>query len=401
MSKALEGLRVLDLTHFEAGPSCTESLAWMGADVIKIERPGTGDPARRSRADLPDRDSFYFIILNANKRSVTLDLKKEQGRTLFLRMVEKTDVVAENMAPQTLERLGLGYEVLSSANPRIVLARVKGFGTYGPYAGYKSFDFIAQAVGGAVAFTGFADGPPVMPGPTIGDTGAGIHTAFGIMAALWQRERTGRGQVLEVSMQDAVVNFNRVKMRDYYETGKNPGRSGSAVPRTAPGDLYRCHPGGPDDYAFVYCHPVLEHQWDALLSILDREDLIDDEDWSNPVWRGNHKEQVDALVEEWTSKHTKRDVMRILGEGGVPSGAVLDAEDIHGDPHLAARGMITTMHHPERGSFKLPGFPVQLESSPVEMRPAPLLGQHNAEVYRELLDLTDDDLARLKAEAVI
>ena len=401
MSKALENIRVIDLTQYEAGTSCTESLAWMGADVIKVEQPEGGDPGRRARADLPDVDSYYFILLNANKRSVTLNLKTAKGKEMFLELVRCGDVVVENVAPGTLERWGLDYDVLNDVNPRVILARLKGFGTFGPYADYKSFDMIAQATGGAMAFTGFPGGLPLNAGVTIGDTGTGIHAAFGIMAALWQRERTGKGQVMEVSMQDTVVNFSRIKMREYYETGKSPERSGNATPRTAPGDIYRCKPGGADDYVYIYCQPVREHMWDACLIIMGREDLIDHPDWTNPVWRGQHKEKVDKMVEEWTMRHSKHEVMRILGEGGIPCGAVLNAEDIHNDPHLLERGMITTMCHPERGSFKVPGFPVLLEDSPVEMKPAPLLGQHNSEVFGDLLGLSEGDLGQLRRERVI
>lgn len=401
MSKALEDIRVIDLTQYEAGTSCTESLAWMGADVIKVEQPDSGDPGRRARADLPDVDSYYFILLNANKRSVTLNLKTAKGKEMFLDLVRCGDVVVENVAPGTLERWGLGYDVLRDVNPRVILARLKGFGTFGPYAEYKSFDMIAQATGGAMAFTGFPGGLPLNAGVTIGDTGTGIHAAFGIMAALWQREKTGKGQIMEVSMQDTVVNFSRIKMREYYETGKSPDRSGNATPRTAPGDIYRCKPGGPDDYVYIYCQPVREHMWDAFLIIMGREDLIDHPDWTNPVWRGQQKKKVDRMVEEWTMRHSKHEVMRILGEGGIPCGAVLNAEDIHSDPHLLERGMITTMRHPERGSFKVPGFPVLLEDSPVDMEPAPLLGQHNSEVFGDLLGLSEDDLGQLKHEKVI
>ncbi len=202
-------------------------------------------------------------------------------------------------------------------------------------------------------------------------------------------------------MQDAVVNFNRIKMREDYESHKSPPRTGRAVPRTAPGDIYRCKPGGPDDYVYVYCQPIRSHLWDALLLKMGREDLIDHPEWSNPVWRGQHKEETDRLVEDWTMKYTKHEVMQMLGEGGIPCGAVFDAEDIHDDPHLQERGMITTMHHPDRGSFKLPGFPVQLEKSPMEMEPAPRLGEHTAEVLKELLGIDDSEVARLREEAVI
>ena len=290
MDKALNGVRIIDLTQFEAGTSCTQMLAWLGADVIKVEEPTRGDPGRTVTSSPSGNgvDSSYFLNLNSNKRSVTLNLKSEEGRGIFFDLVKQADIVAENMAPGAIERLGVGWDVLKKVNPRVILARIKGFGTYGPYSEYKSFDPVAQAAGGAVCATGLADSPPVRPGITIGDTGTGMHTVIGILAALWQRQATGKGQVVEVSMQDAVVNVARIWMNSYADTGQSPPRRGAERLPGRPGaGLFRCAPGGPDDYIYMTALARRSRMWNALLTTIGREDLIEDPVYSDP---NNHPE---------------------------------------------------------------------------------------------------------------
>ena len=293
-------------------------LAWLGADVIKVEELTHGDPGRFGNTDIPGVDSGYFINLNGNKRSITLDLKQERGREIFFDLVKQGDIVTENLAPGTLERLGLGYDVLSEVNPRIILARIKGFGTYGPYSDYKSFDMIAQATGGSMAVTGWPDDPPTRPGATIGDTGTGLHAAVGILAALWQRQATGKGQVLEVAMQDAVLNLTRVAMANFNETHASRPRAGnntSGLPGTR---TYRCKPGGSDDYIYLAAMPRRLNLWLALMRAIGGEELADDPNYSNLEWVTEHTDEINEMIESWPMERNKLEIFHILGEAGVP-----------------------------------------------------------------------------------
>lgn len=396
---ALDHVRILDLSHYEAGPSCTELLAFLGADVIKVEPPRTGESGRAIFADTPGLDSYFFILLNANKRSVTLNLKAEHGREIFRALVKDVDVVLENFSLGTMEALGLGYDTLRTVNPRLIYATVKGFGTYGPWSAYKSFNTVGMAAGGALSITGLPDGPPLKPGPTIGDTGTGIHCAVGILAALLQREKTGQGQHVEVSMQDAVVNYCRVPMRHHLHTNQVVERSGNRLSHAAPTDTYPCHPEGPNDY--VYLMATTPEMWDSILRVIGREELIGDPRYTDRGERNKRFDEVYDVIRAWTSKHDKHMVMRQFGEAGVPCGAVFDSQDIMTDPHLRERDMIVEVDHPTRGTITMPGCAVQLTDSPAEVTPAPLLGQHNEEVYGELLGLSPDALKRLQKDGII
>lgn len=401
MDQALTGIRIIDLTQFEAGTSCTEMLAWLGADVIKVEEPSRGDPGRYGNTEIEGVDSGYFINLNANKRSVTLNLKSPRGKEIFFELVRQGDVVAENQGPGTLERLGLGYEVLAEVNPRIILAMVKGFGTYGPYSGYKSFDHVAQATGGSMTVTGWPDDPPTRPGSTIGDTGTGLHAAIGILAALWQRQTTGKGQVVEVAMQDAVVNLTRVAMCTFNEDHMSRPRVGNFLSGMPGVRTYRCKPCGPDDYVYLAAMPRRPNLWLPLIGIVADEEVAADPNYADPDWCFEHAAELDEMIEAWTMQRTKYDVFHILGAAGVPCGPTLNAEDIYSDPHLIERDMILTLDHPERGEFMMPGCPVKLTDSPVELTSAPLLGQHNADVYGELLGFDGERLEALREQGVM
>jgi formyl-CoA transferase len=397
MSTALAGVRVVDLTNNQAGPSCGQMLAWLGADVIKVEEPDKGDPARQTLRDRPDQDSLFYLSFNSNKRSLTLNLKHARGKEVFRALLERADVLLENFGPGVIERLGFGYPVLRELNPRLVFASIKGFGSSGPYRDYKAYEPIAQAMGGAMSVTGFADGPPTYVWPSIGDSGTGMHCVIGILAALMQRHATGQGQQVEVSMQDAVVNLIRVSLRDHQRLGRPMGRTGNQLGAGVPGTTYRCKPGGPNDYVFVF---VQQQMWHPMLRAMGREDLIGDARYETGEARWRNKAEVDALVEAWTLARTKHEVMDVLAGAGVPCGACLDTGEVLTDPHLKAREMIVEVEHPVRGRFVTVGNPIKLSASPTTITPSPLLGQHREEILKEL-GYTDADIAALaKAGAV-
>jgi formyl-CoA transferase len=317
-------------------------------------------------------------------------------------MLKKADVMIENFAPGAIERLGFGYDVVREINPRIIYAQIKGFGE-GPYENYVSFDMIAQSVGGALSLTGTTETEPLKPGPTIGDTGTGLHCAIGILAALHQRERTGYGQQIKVAMQDAVINFSRIAFARQAASGQAAVRSGnrSALGTTAPSGLYKCKGGGINDFCFIYTSRAGNRHWDRLLQAIGRDDLIGDERFNSPEKRWAHHDEVDRILTEFTQSRTKQEVMQILGDAGVPAGAVYDTMEITQDPAVQQREMIVTVDHPKRGKFTLPGWPVKMSESYVKVDRSPLLGEHNAEVYAEWLGLTARDLEDLKAQTVI
>ncbi len=400
--KALDGVKVLDLTQFEAGTSATQALAWYGADVIKIEEPTQGEQGRISSTDVLGVDSHYFILLNSNKRSATLNLRDERGKGLLRQMIPQADVFIENFAPGTIERLGFAYDEVRALNPRIIYAQVKGYGTGSPYAKYLSFDMIAQAVGGALSITGTPEFP-YRPGPTVADTGAGLHCLIAILAALLQRERTGRGQRIEVAMQEAVINLCRISYFQQQALGHATPRDpvGNPTKSVVPSNVYRCKPFGPNDYCFLACTRTHAKQWEALAKAMGREDLLTDPRFASSDARVAHAAELDQLIGEWTRQYTKLEAMRILGEAGVPVGAVMDTLELSHDPYLWKRGMFATIKHPVRGDLFVPGWPVKMSDSPVEVASAPLLGEHSAAVYREWLGLDKEQVAHLRAEKVI
>jgi formyl-CoA transferase len=407
MGNALDGIRILDMTHVQSGPSCTQMLAWLGADVVKLETPA-GDITRRQLRDLPGVDSLYFTMLNSNKKSITLNVKTTRGKEIFTELIKRSDVLVENFGPGTLKRLGFDWETLHALNPRLIYASIKGFGG-GKYSQMKAYEVIAQAMGGAMSTTGFEDGPPTATGAQIGDSGTGIHMVAGILAALYQRVTSGRGQQVNVAMQHAVLNLCRVKLRDQQRLASGPlpeypnktfgrqvPRSGNASGGGQPGWAVRCAPGGPNDYLYVIVQPP---GWAPIAKLIGRPELATEPGWSTPEARLPKLGKMFQLIEEWTIKHAKEDALEALNVLGVPCGPILSTEELIENESLAADEMIVMVDHPERGPFKTVGSPLKLSDSPVAVKRPPLLGEHNEEIYVGELGL--GDLAELESNGVI
>ena len=398
----LKGVRVVDLTQFEAGPTSTEALAWLGAEVVKVENPRGGDPGRSILAG-PGGQSFYFLIFNANKKSLAVDLKSSAGRQLVLDLAAKADVLVENFAPGAIERLGFGYDVVSKIRPGIVYAQVKGFGEGSPYEDNLAFDMIAQATGGVMSISGQPDGPPVKPGPTLGDTGTGMLLAISILGALYEKARTGKGQRVQVAMQDAMLHYIRLAFSAQALRGGPVQRAGdqSVSGANPPCGIYPCRGGGPNDFVYVYTSRTNPEHWRRLLAALGHAELIDDPRFASPEARGAHAAEINAMVATWTRQHDKHEAMRRLGAAGIPAGAVLDTRELAEDATFHERGILQTMEHPTVEGYTMPGWPVRHDGAPPSVTAAPLLGEHTAEVLAGWLGLSADEVEELEREKVV
>ncbi len=408
--KALEGIRILDFTHVQSGPTCTQLLAWLGADVIKVERPGVGDATRKQLVDKPGADSLYFTMLNHNKRSIELNSKREEGKEVLTRLIEVCDVLVENMAPGALDRMGFTWERIQEVNPRIIVASVKGFGE-GRFESCKVYENVAQCAGGSASTTGWPDGPPLVTGAQIGDSGTGVHLALGIVTALFQRERSHRGQRVLAPMQDAVANLCRVKLRDQQRLEAGPLKEysqyglgtpfGDATPRAGndsgggqPGRILKCKgwETDPNSYTYFITQAAV---WGKICDLIGRPEWKTDPDYATPEARLPRLDEVFNEIEKWTRTKDKFEVIEICDPLDIPCGPILSMKEIAEDPDLRRSGTIVEVEHPERGAYLSVGCPIKLSASAVEVERSPLLGEHTVEVLTQVLGYTGDDLERI------
>ena len=412
MGKALDGVKILDFTHVQSGPTCTQLLAWFGADVIKVEREGVGDITRGQLRDVPDADSLYFTMLNHNKRSITIDAKHPKGKEVLEKLVRACDVLVETFAPGALDRMGFTWERIQELNPKMIVASIKGFGP-GPYQDCKVYENVAQCAGGAASTTGFDDGPPLVTGAQIGDSGTGLHLALGIVTALYQRKTTGRGQKVNAAMQDGVLNLCRVKLRDQQRLDRTHvleeypqypnGHFGEAVPRAGnasgggqPGWILKCKGWETDPNAYIYFitqAPV----WKQICNVIGREEWLTDPRYATPKARLPHLTEIFDEIEKWTMTKSKFEAMEILNKYDIPCGPILSMKEIAEEPSLRKTGTVVEVDHPTRGKYLTVGNPIKLSDSPTEVKRSPLLGEHTNEVMKEL-GYTAEQIESLRAE---
>jgi len=398
----LAGVRILDLTQFEAGPSCTEALAWLGAEVVKVENPRSGDPGR-SLGGKPGVDDPYFLLFNANKKSITVNLKDPKGLQLVKDLAKQADVMVENFAPGAIERLGLGYDVIKAISPSIIYCQVKGFGEGSPYENNLAFDMIAQACGGTMSITGEKNGRPLKPGPSLGDTGTGMLLAISILGALYRRKGTGQGEHLQVAMQDAMLHYIRIAFAAQYRTGKAAERAAdsSVSATTPPMGTFPCKGGGSNDYVYIFTSRANPEHWRRLLGVIGREDVADDPRYATPWSRAEHAAEVNEMISAWTRQHDKREAMEIIGAAGIPAGAVLDTMELSSDPTFETRGIMPVIDHPTVGKLKMVAWPVRFGGRPPPVKPAPLLGANNEDVLSHWLGLGANDVGDLRKGGII
>ena len=405
--KALEGVKILDMTHVQSGPTCTQLLAWFGADVIKVERPGVGDATRAQLRDIPGVDSLYFTMLNHNKRSITVNPKTKTGKKIFTRLIEECDVMVENFAPGAIDRMGFSWANIKSINSRIIYASINGFGP-GPYEECKVYENVAQCTGGAASTTGFLGGPPIVTGAQIGDSGTGLHLALGIVAALYQREKTGRGQRVTCAMQDGVLNLCRVKLRDQQRLEKGPLREysqygqgisfGQSTPRAGndsgggqPGWILKCKGWETDPDAYVY-FITQAAVWGNICNVIGRPEWQDEKGYASPEERLNKIPEIFEAIENWTKTLEKFEVMQQCNPLNIPCGPILSMKELSIEESLKKTGTVVEVDHPTRGSYLSVGNPIKLSDSPSDVTRSPLLGEHTLEILRDLIGLSEEEI---------
>ena len=414
--EALKGVKVLDMTHVQSGPTCTQLLAWFGADVVKVERPGVGDATRGQLRDVPEADSLYFTMLNSNKRSITLNPKKPEGAKIFTQLIQECDVMVENFAPGALDRMGFSWEKIQEINPRMIYASVKGFGP-GKYEECKVYENVAQCAGGSASTTGALGDIPMVTGAQIGDSGTGLHLALGIVTALFHREKSGKGQRVSAAMQDGVLNLCRVKLRDQQRLEKGPLKEysqfgenipfGEAAPRAGndsgggqPGRILKCKGWEEDPNAYTY-FITQAAVWEKVCDVIGKPEWKDDENYSTPAARLPKLNDIFDTIEAWTKTKTKFEVMDICNPLDIPVGPILSLKEIAEDQGLRDTGTVVEVDHPVRGKYLTVGNPIKLSDSPAVVKRSPLLGEHTEEILKEFCNMTDEEISAVKEAGAV